>query len=110
MLNVICNIDNEVVDIATRKENLSRGYQYPGYKEYLDVPDMDINIGDTFDGQDITPNPQVRAEVRKAALQDQLIELALRHDKAVELGLLDAVARHKRGFEQCERELATLSS
>jgi len=110
MLNVICDRNDVVVDIASEKENLSRGYQCPGYKEYLDLPDMDINIGDTFDGETVTPNLKVRDALRKRALQEQIIDVSLRLDKAVELRLAEAAGRHKRGFEQCEKELATLSS
>jgi len=110
MLNVICNVNDEVVDIASEKENLSRGYAFPGFKEYHDLPDMEIAIGDTFDGVTVTPNRKARDRARKDGLQGQLIDLTLRKDKAVELGLVEAAIRLSMEIQECERELVKLSS
>lgn len=110
MLNVICDLSDVVVDIASEEANLSRGYQLPRFKEYLGLPDMDIAIGDTFDGVTVTPNKKVRDYDRKLALQNHLIDLHVRHDKAVEIGLTEPASWIATEIYQCEQELATLSS
>jgi len=57
---VICDGVDVVQDIATEKANLSRGYNYPGYKLYEDVAVQDMLIGDTFKDGVLTKNQTLR--------------------------------------------------
>jgi hypothetical protein len=53
---VICDSNNVVQDIASERANLSRGYGFPKYKLWAFVDhNLDIRIGDTFDGSTVTP-------------------------------------------------------
>jgi len=59
---VICDGVDVVQDIATEKANLSRGYNYPGCKLYLDVNVEDIRLGDVFKDNVLTKNQSLRQE------------------------------------------------
>jgi hypothetical protein len=107
---IITDAFDVVQDLATEKANLSRGYNYPGYKLYENVELGDIRPGDTFDGVKVTHNNAAREEARRRALKRHLIQLHSDRDKAVTLKYDDLAAELQAEIAKCQEELATLSS
>ena len=70
---VICDKNNLVVDMATRQENLSRGFQSVDYKVYADVTEIDMLIGDTFADDILTCDPALRLQIQEQAANETKI-------------------------------------
>lgn len=109
MLNIICDKDDVVVDIASRRENLSRGYTFPGYKEYLDLELSDVDIGDTYKDGVVTKNVKARKEQRIRALQHQIVNLEARREIALDMCFTELSAEWALEMSNCQAELANLS-
>ena len=76
--NIITDQNDVIVDMATEKENLSRGYTFPGYIDYLDVEADDLQLGDSYaDGIHIK-NPEIRAAQKLAAEIEAKISAQIR--------------------------------
>lgn len=79
---VICDDKNVIQDIATEKNNLSRGYEYPGFKLYENVNIGNGMVGDTYvDGQlyidiDILNDRQIQQE-RRLMIDDEIRRIAI---------------------------------
>jgi len=73
-LSIITDDADVVVDIASRKENLSRGKEVTNFRQYNDIDDLyDIRIGDSFDGEKLTRDMDVRqAEAERAANESKV--------------------------------------
>lgn len=66
---LICDENDVIQDLATRKENLSRGFRFANYKLYEDVDfgGSLIVVGDTYrDGKLIVNNEIRQQEAEKA--------------------------------------------
>lgn len=107
---IIVDANNIVQDIATEKANLSRGYNYPGYKLYENVTVGDIQVGDTFDGKAVTANSPERNKQRQLDIQRQLLMLQLEKANAEKVGQPLIAAIVNEDITKCQKELATLSS
>ena len=78
-VSIITDAAGVVVDISSNKANLSRGFTFPGYKEYADIePPGDIRIGDYFDGENVTPNIEERAAQAEKAANEAKIQRHMR--------------------------------
>ena len=75
---VICDQIDRVQDIATEKANLSRGYNYPGYKLWPDAKAGDIQIGDTFKDGVFTKNQAKRNERLQHQQNEQKVQDKIR--------------------------------
>lgn len=79
---------NVVTDKASVEGNLSRGYTFPGYKTY-EIDKIDIRIGDTYDGKNVTINTKLRAEKELFGVKTALVNVGVQVDKANTLGFAD---------------------
>lgn len=77
-MNLITDKNGIIVDIASEKENLSRGYTFTDYKMFLDVPDSDYQIGDQFVNDIHIPDADIRAAQKTAAQNEQKIQAKIR--------------------------------
>ena len=80
-ISIITDAGGMVIDLASRKENLSRGYQFTGHKVYEDVPIErvpDIQLGDQWNGLMLTPNAETRQEVRDRAINEAKVQAKIR--------------------------------
>ncbi len=75
---IICDQDDLIVDIATRQENLSRGYTHPGYKLHVIAVGIDARIGDTYKNETLTENQAERDKVKTRAEQEKKISDQIR--------------------------------
>jgi len=78
---ILCDKNNKIVDMATREENLSRGYEFDGHELYKNVDKKRVSgaiIGDSFDGVVLAINDSLRFERAEAALVETKIRQKLR--------------------------------
>ena len=74
---VICDKNNIVQDIATEMANLSRGYDFDGYK-LCDIEIDDIRIGDSYINGIHTKNIQIRTDVLARQINEMKITNKIR--------------------------------
>lgn len=87
---VICDQTDVVRDIASEEANLSRGYNYPGYKIWIDVTVGDIRIGDHYvDG----------VLIKNQVERDKAIVLQQNEQKITDKSRAIAIAECIRGGE-----------
>ena len=90
-LQIICDKNDVVQDIATEAVNLSRGLTFADYKGYADVPVQlvaDIRVGDTFKNNVLTKNQAIRIESEKRQQDERKIQGKIRA-KAIEQLIAD---------------------
>ena len=109
MICVITDANGIVVDIASRRENLSCGPLIPGHVEYLDIYSRNIEIGDAFDGTTVTKNQAVIKANAIRQAKRRIIELKVRMDAANAKGYSDIAAEINLEIQRCDADLASLS-
>lgn len=80
-LHVITDSAGVVVDIASEHANLSRGYTFPGFKEYTDLDPAlfgGLQIGDSFNGVTVTVNAAARQARLDAAANEAKVQARMR--------------------------------
>ena len=57
-----------IVDMASREQNLSRGYDYPGHIVIAGLDESDVMIGDSYKNEKLTRNVanRVKQEQRRS--------------------------------------------
>jgi len=79
---IITDENNVVVDMSTRRENLSIGMTFPNYTVY-DIGLLKVNLDDAYDGKTVTTN-EVSQQIREEdAANEAMIAQKIR-DMAVE--------------------------
>ena len=74
---VICDQNGIVQDIASEKINLSRGYDFTGYKLFeLNIPDL--KIGDTYKDGVYTKNQVIRDQLLTGGQNEKKIQERVR--------------------------------
>ncbi len=65
---VITDKNGVIVDMASRRENLSRGYDYPGHIFIAELDESDVRIGDSYKNEKLTRNVanRVKQEQRRS--------------------------------------------
>jgi len=108
---LITDSQDRVVDIASRRVNLSRGYGFSGRNIYLDVDAGPVCIGDRWTPADgLIPDTAGRCDRIKNTLRRSIIDLDTRLDAAQQRGYGALVAALQQEIIACTNELATLSS
>ncbi len=84
MLFIITDTNGKIQDIATRKENLARGYAFPNNK-ILELSESDIRIGDTYKDGHLTRNNENRLKIAQLQSNEAKITDKIRADAVTAL-------------------------
>ncbi len=103
--------ENEMVqDISSAESNLSRGYNYPNCVVWEVPTNLDVKIGDHYDGTTLIQNEKMRAERTLLGVKHQLVDVGIRIDKAHDLGFTDVEQFFTNDKTSLETQKTTLEA
>lgn len=109
---LITDNSNIVRDKASNESSLSLGYKLAnvavgdnvalkaaGYKKHKITKQIDVKVGDTYDGKKVTKNEVLRAERELYGIKRGMIEFSVARDKAKALGFTDLENEFKSEYD-----------
>lgn len=100
---IICDSANVVQDKASIEANLNRGYAFPGHTVH-EVPNtLDVRIGDSYNG-DLIINKELRINRSLRSIKMEMVNVALKKDKAAELRYDDIAIEFTTEYTNLETE------
>jgi len=91
---IVTNLDNEIIDISSRLENINPLHILHNTNHYKVSNQESYMLGDYYDGKDFTHNDDRRAAKYKEHLECEMIENEIKRLACQNLHLSTRVVKH----------------
>jgi len=107
---IIIDKDNTIQDIATRKQNLSRGYQFDDYTLHELSNTTTAHIGDQYIDDRVIPNKENQTARKKESIENEIIDLEMKREACQRLNLNTIESMLSSKIQTLQNDLASLSN